>query len=59
MSDPVVDLELARAHGLSDREAALVIEILGRWRFEREYLASLGIDPRHHVLDSAIFASRI
>jgi phosphoribosylformylglycinamidine synthase len=30
VSDPVVDLELARAHGLSDREAALVIEILGR-----------------------------
>ncbi len=30
MSDPVVDLELARAHGLSEREAALVIEILGR-----------------------------
>ncbi|MEX2209253.1 MAG: phosphoribosylformylglycinamidine synthase subunit PurL [Myxococcota bacterium] len=30
MSDPEVDLELARAHGLSDREAALVFEILGR-----------------------------
>ncbi len=30
MSDPEVDLELARAHGLSDHEAALIIEILGR-----------------------------
>jgi phosphoribosylformylglycinamidine synthase len=30
MKDPEVDLELARAHGLSDHEAALVIEILGR-----------------------------
>ena len=30
MKDPEVTLELAREHGLSDHEAALIIEILGR-----------------------------
>src|SRR6476469_9134355 len=37
----------------------IVIQIFVRGRFERIDLAALWVYPRHHMLDGAIFASRV
>src|SRR5262249_52806575 len=37
----------------------VVIEILGRRRLERKYLATLRIDPGHDVLDRAVLPRRV
>jgi hypothetical protein len=36
-----------------------VLQFGGAGMFEAEYLAALRIDPRHHVLDGAVFAGRV
>ena len=37
----------------------IVLQFGGAGMFEAEYLAALGIDPGHHVLDGAVFSRRI
>src|SRR6266496_3056172 len=49
----------ALRHVLHTTPQKIVIEFFGRWGLEGIHLAALRVDPRHHVLDRAVFPSGI